>query len=229
LIVDLFRALLIAQPFLWIWIIEDDRWEFLNDQLGLIQYMFEKGSMVALFLVVGFSVEIGFYSTGLLTLYIFMVWMSYTWMMENHNFSFRKAIANSFLIVYLNSWYWESFLHIWAIQENGFNTNQLFQLLHLIPAVYFLIRYRFDAEYGLDEFGKGFFVSAMIGFIRVFRMWKYLPIVHTTQSVFIINQGLMILNRLICWIYLFRLIVIWGMHKSDYRKLMRQTQLLYTD
>jgi len=226
LIVDLFRALLIAQPFLWIWIIEDERWEFLNNYF--FELWFNLQTFTFIILILGLKVEIGFYSTGLLTLYIVMVWISYTSMIENHNFSFRKAVANSFLIVYLNSWYWESFLHIWAIQENGFNMNQLFQALHLIPAVYFLVRYRFDVEYALDEFGKGFFVSAIFGFIRVFRMWKYLPIVHTIQTVFIFNQGLMILNRLICFVYLFRIVVVWGMHKTDYRNLMRQTEILYT-
>jgi len=119
-------------------------------------------------------------------------------------------------------------LHIWTIMENGFNRNQFFQALHLIPAVYFLMLYKFDVNRSVDQVGKGFFISTVIGFARQFRIWKYLPIEHTTQTVYFFNHGLMIFNRLICLVFLFNAIIIWGMHKSDYRKLMRQTKILYT-
>jgi len=227
LIVDLFRALIIAQPFLWMWIIEDDRWEFLNNSFWVVLFNWLTGAIIGL--VFFFKISIGFYTSELLIFYTFLVWASVMIMGNRHSYDFRKAIANSFLIVYLNSYYWESFLHIWAIQENGFNMNQIFQALHLIPAAYFIVRYRFDFKNALDEFGKGFFFSAIFGFIRVFRMWKYLPITHTTLTIYAINHSLMILNRLICLIYLFRIVVVWGMHKSDYRKLMRQTKILYKE
>ncbi len=157
-----------------------------------------------------------------------MVWITTQILIKKHYFRFRKAIATSFLIVYLNSFYWESFLHIWVILESGFNRNQFFQFLHLIPAFYFLMRYRFDVPNAVDQLGKGFFISTVIGFSRHYRIWKYLPIIHTEQTVYFFNHGLMILNRLICWVFLFNTIIIWGIHKSDYRKLMRQTKVLYT-
>jgi len=113
--------------------------------------------------------------------------------------------------------------------ENGFNQNQFFQALHLLPAIYFLIRYRFDVSMAVDQLGKGFFISTIIGFSRNFRIWQYLPIVHTQQTVYFFNHGLMIMNRLICWVFLFNAIIIWGMQKDDYRKLMRQTKILYTE
>lgn len=216
---------MIAQPFLWIWILEDDRWEFLNDE----DYypIFHVSSFLLVLFLIGSKFEIGFYSNELLILYSAMVWITTNILIFKFHFSFRKAIANSFLIVYLNSYYWESFMHIWAIQENGLNMNQVFQALHLVPAVYFVLRYKFDVQEAIDQFGRGFFVSAIIGFTRAFRLWKYLPMVHSEQTVYFINHGLMIMNRLICWVYLFNIVIVWGMHKNDYRKLMRQTKILY--
>jgi len=220
--------LIIAQPFLWIWIIEDDRWEFLNNRWGTSKFLFDVVTGQLLLSIWLLKIDIGFYTNELLILYIGMVWISTDVLIKKHDLSFRKAIATSFLIVYLNSFYWESFLHIWVILESGFNRNQFFQALHLIPAFYFLMRYRFDRRIAVDQLGKGFFISTVIGFARHYRIWKYLPLIHTKQTVYFFNHGLMILNRLICWVFLFNAIIIWGMHKSDYRKLMRQTKVLYT-
>jgi hypothetical protein len=216
LIEDLFRALVIAQPFLWMWVNEDDRWDFLNDVNMDSWFTIWVYAWVCVILF--FDVRIGFYSTELLILYSLMVWASTIVQMKRYSFSFRKAIAQSFLIVYLNSYYWESFLHLWAINENGFNMNQLFQALRLIPAVYFILRYEFDVKEATDHLLMGFSISALIGAIRIYRLWKYLPIIHTTQTVYFINHGLMILNRLICLVFLFDAIIIWGRPKNYYPK-----------
>jgi len=207
----IFRAFVIVQPFLWIWILEDDRFEFLNHKDAYAFF-----SYGALFTIIAFwigRINIGFYSSELLVLYSCLVWWGILVLMKNFNWHFREALATSFLLVYLNSWYWEAFLHIWAIQENGINMNQIFQLLHLIPGVYFLIRYEFDKHKAIDELAKGFMVSTIIGLARVYRIWKYLPMVHTEASVYCINHGLMILNRVICFVFLFNAIIGWGEHK----------------
>jgi len=206
----LFRAFLIVQPFLWIWILEDDRFEFLNHKEGFALFSYGAFFAITFFFICDFS--IGFYSSELLFLYSALVWWGILVLMKNFNWNFREALATSFLLVYLNSWYWEAFLHIWAIQENGINMNQIFQLLHLIPGVYFLIRYEFDKHKAVDELAKGFMVSTIIGFMRIYRVWNYLPIIHTEASVYFFNHGLMILNRVICFVFLFHAIITWGMN-----------------
>ena len=208
----LFRAFLILQPFLWIWILEDDRFEFLNHER--VKDLFTYAS---LFVIVGVwigNISIGFYSRDLLLLYSCLVWWGILVLMKNFNWHFREALATSFLLVYLNSWYWESFLHIWAIQQNGINMNQIFQLLHLIPGVYFLIRYEFEKDRVVNELMKGFMVSTIIGYMRVYRVWKYLPIVNTDATGYFFNHGLMIVNRIICFVFLFNAIITWGMSKK---------------
>lgn len=210
----LFRAFVIVQPFLWIWILEDDRFEFLNKEDPKYWGWFTYG-FVAFIAFIGINnFSIGFYSSEILVIYAFLVWWGNFVLMRNFLWNFREALATNFLLVYLNSWYWESFLHIWAIQENGITRNQIFQLLHLIPGVYFLIRYEFDKDRVIDELAKGFMVSTIIGFMRIYRVWKYLPMIHTETTVYFFNHGLMIVNRIICFVFLFNAIIRWGMSKK---------------
>ncbi len=207
----LFRAFLILQPFLWIWILEDDRFEFLNHER--VKDLFTYAS---LFVIVGVwigNISIGFYSRDLLLLYSCLVWWGILVLMKNFNWHFREALATSFLLVYLNSWYWESFLHIWAIQENGINMNQMFQLLHLIPGVYFLIRYEFDKDRAINELAKGFMVSTVIGLSKKTYFWVSWGLVKYAPSI-AFERTLMNLNRIISFIFLFRAIIVWGMNKK---------------
>ena len=207
-----FRAFVIVQPFFWMWVLEDDRFEFLNREKA--QDKFNIFAMLFLLFLVFSNFSIGFYSDELLIVYACLVQWGIFVLMKNFGWGFRASVATSFLLVYLNSWYWESFLHIWAILENGINPNQIFQLLHLIPGVYFWIRYDFDKNIVVDELAKGFMASTIIGLMRVYRVWKYLPMVHTESTVVFFNHGLMILNRIICFIFLFNAIIKWGEHKK---------------
>jgi hypothetical protein len=211
----LFRAFVIVQPFLWMWILEDDRFEFLNGDESFT--LFSVLAMlwgVGLWLNPGF--HIGLYSSEILFVYSFLVWWGILALIKNFGWDFREALATSFLLVYLNSWYWESFLHIWAIQENGINANQLFQLLHLIPGIYFLIRYEFDKNKAVDELAKGFIASTIIGLARKTRFYLQFPFMTLPLSV-VFDHGLMILNRVICFVFLFNAVISWGAHKKTPR------------
>lgn len=203
---DLFRALLIIQSFFWMWVLEDDRFESIN--------LFENWFGLAVVFFVGFimvmNINIGVYSTGLIVFYAFFVWWVYSRCWKEYRWPARESMALAFLIVYLNSWYWEGVLHLWAIAENGFNLNQAFQMLHLIPGIYFLIRWEFDRKEAGQDLLMGWVISGLISFARMGRVWKYLPIVHTEFTVIILNHGLMTLNRIICLWYLTNAIAGWG-------------------
>jgi len=56
-----------------------------------------------------------------------------------HRFGFKDAVALSFLIVFINSYYWESMFHFNAIVFYGLSFNQIIQMFHLLPA-YFLVK-----------------------------------------------------------------------------------------
>ena len=211
---DLFRALLIVQPFFWMWVLEDDRFDFLNQEV-FSEALFLGGLWFAIAVAVK-GIKVGPYSTGLIVFYAFFVLWVCSRIYDEFRWPFRESLALAFLIVYLNSWYWEGVLHLWAIAENGFNLNQAFQMLHLIPGIYFLIRWEFDRREAGHNLLMGWVISGLISFARMGRVWKYLPIVHTSFTVFNINQGLMLLNRMICLWYLTNAIAGWGSPKEAF-------------
>ena len=170
------------------------------------------GCFVIMVQVMGF--EVGAYSTGLIVFYAFFVLWVCSRCYDKLKWPFRESVALAFLIVYLNSWYWEGVLHLWAIAENGFNLNQAYQMLHLIPGIYFLIRWEFDRQEAGHELLKGWAFSGLISFARMKRIWRFLPMVHTELSVLYFNQGLMMLNRIICLWYLTNAIATWGMPRD---------------
>lgn len=54
-------------------------------------------------------------------------------------YSVKDSIALAFLIVFINSYYWESMHHLNAIIFYGLSFNQIIQMFHLLPA-YFLVK-----------------------------------------------------------------------------------------
>ena len=56
-----------------------------------------------------------------------------------HKYGYKDAVALSFLLVFINSYYWESMFHFNAILFYGLSFNQLVQMFHLLPA-YFLVK-----------------------------------------------------------------------------------------
>ena len=212
MIEDLFRAFLIVQPFFWMWVLEDDRFEGLKDVN--IHAWFTVSVFAFCVSAFMFDISIGIYSSGYLFMYAILVWLVYSRCFGIFKYSFRDSVALGFLIVYLNSWYWEGVLHLWAIAENGFNLNQAYQMLHLIPAVYFLLRWEFDRQEAGNELMKGWAFAGLISFARMGRIWRFLPIVFTGGIVDFFNQGLMTLNRIICLWYLTNAIIRWGMPRD---------------
>ncbi len=211
---DLFRAFLIVQPFFWMWVLEDDRFDFLNRDNVLGDFICGGVFFVIVVLLSWFKV--GQYSTGLIIFYAFFVLWVCSRIYDEFRWPFRESVALAFLIVYLNSWYWEGVLHLWALAENGFNLNQAFQMIHLIPGIYFLIRWEFDRREAGHNLLMGWVISGVISFARMWRVWKYLPMVHTSFSVLWLNQGLMMLNRVICLYYLTNAIAGWGSPKEAF-------------
>jgi hypothetical protein len=59
-------------------------------------------------------------------------------------YDIKDALALSFLIVFINSYYWEFMLHFNVILFYGLNFNQLVQAFHLIPAYYLVKRTEFN-------------------------------------------------------------------------------------
>jgi hypothetical protein len=117
-----------AQSFLWIKLIDypvqvKSKWIRSSfPTLLAIMYLWLKNT--------GFSFNQ--YTNNLLMFYVFM--MFYTYGALTLKYDWYNAVCLTFLIVFINSYYWEFMLHFNSIIYYGLSFNQFIQALHLIPA-----------------------------------------------------------------------------------------------
>jgi len=127
---------------LWIYLYRID----LGDKLeGLAQTLFYIGSMCACIYIIKWGPHIGNFTPWLLLQYTLYVMLSV--MVLSERFGFRQALCLGFLIVFLNSFYWEIFYHVlefqvWLPYSLGFEWwyLRILQWLRLVPA-FFLVKW----------------------------------------------------------------------------------------
>lgn len=112
--------------------------ETLFGVLGIMALLFVK--------LTGFSV--GFFTTYLLSQYIIYIMIAVY--IFNTRFIFRKALCLGFLTVFLNSFYWEFFYHIYEVQiwlpmslTLGWWYLRIPQLIRLIPLLFLYRNFEF--------------------------------------------------------------------------------------
>ena len=111
---------------------------------------------------------VGFFTPWIIIQYIVMVLFSVA--VYKQRFSFKQALCLGFMTVYLNSFYWEIFYHvyewqIWLPFSLGFEwwVNRLPQWIRLIPA--FFIVHNFKVI-NLKPLTVGLMVSYVLTYIR---------------------------------------------------------------
>ena len=179
-----FQAGVLLQPLLWMWL-HGSRLKVPE----FLKYVFYSVAMVAVFAVwiTGFSV--GYYTTFLLIQYCVFTALAVHLMNTRH--CFKEALCLGFLLVFMNSYYWELPLHVAAVLSGEPVVNVVFQLWRLAPLPFLLRHYRFalGARY-VVEAGVG--VSGVIMLARWFLHfdpWWILPV-----------------NRLVCLLLLVKVI-----------------------
>ena len=180
-----FQAGVLLQPLLWMWL-HGSRLKFPES----LKYGFYSAAMVAVFAVwvTGFSV--GFYTTFLIIQYC--VFTALAVYLLNTRYCFKEALCLGFLLVFLNSYYWELPLHIAAVLSGEPVVNVVFQLWRLAPLPFLLSRYSFapKARYVVEA---GIGVSGVImlawWFLHLRRIWWILP-----------------LNRVVCLLLLVKVV-----------------------
>jgi len=132
----LIRALIFLQPLFWIFILRLKKNEGLN---GLSWFIFP--AWIIFFFTVRYKeLSFEYYSTDLLMLYSTMVFGIFFFLQVH--FEDKNALALSFLLVYVNSFYWESSLHLAAL-ISGEIVNTLTQAithLYFIPLLLYSIK-----------------------------------------------------------------------------------------
>ena len=127
------RTLVYLQSFLWLFILFSD----LDLESVIIDWLFVWLGFFSYFVVLYYGISFSQYTPELLSFYILSVVICYG--LFNIKYSHKDSISLAFLIVFINSYYWEIMHHFNAIVLYGLNFNQIVQMFHLIPA-YFLAK-----------------------------------------------------------------------------------------
>ena len=125
------RGLVYAQSFLWLYLIDKD-YE-VNNYFIRVLFPTSLGIIYLMLDMSGFSFSQ--YPNHLLRFYVLLMLYTYTILSIKH--SFYDTVCLTFLLVFINSYYWEFMRHFNVILFYGLSFNQLIQAFHLIP-VYLL-------------------------------------------------------------------------------------------
>ena len=157
-----FQFTVLAQPFLWMWLYDSPVLtirESFKDKFATIGLC-----AAALIYKTGFSVA--YYTTSILIQYIIMTLLA-TYI-YNLRYDIKQAICLAFLTVYLNSFYWESPLHLAEIIEyHGLRSHMLPQFLRLTPVLFFASHYTFNAG-SVKLLASGYFFSYIVLLLKKF-------------------------------------------------------------
>jgi len=150
------RALIYLQPLFWILILRLKKNKGLN---GLSWFIFP--IWIIFFFTVRYQeLSFEYYSTDLLMLYSTMV-LGVFFFLQVH-FEDKDALALSFLLVYFNSFYWESCLHLVALLH-GEIVNTIAQAithLYFIPILLYYLRIN-DEKKAIKLFIYGLIFTAI--------------------------------------------------------------------
>lgn len=173
----LLRGLIYAQSLLWIKLIDYDV-EIKNVYIRL-SFSTSLGILYLCLAITNFSFSQ--YTNYLLRFYVFL--SLYTYIILRMYYSFYNSICLMFLLVFINSYYWEFMLHFNAILFYGLSLNQFIQALHLISA--FLLYRKLEIT-NRKEFKKILYYGLIISelnllelnffpnYIYVFKHWIHL-------------------------------------------------------
>jgi len=209
----LLNFIIYAQPLFFTWLLETTY----NKESFMIDWLFDKRrldlyfdilvlSSIFVLAVTGFRYN--YYTNNLLLNYVFLVYFAYHILRAN-NCTFFKAISLSFLLVFLNSYVWESVLHFSEYTINIMNIFRVRETFHLV-VIYLLSRYFIISDRKrlkwsvLNILLLNFLFSIL--YIEVYP--RMLPIGET------LKQATMILNRFISLIYLLD-IMIYAVEEKD--------------
>ena len=122
------RGLVYVQSFFWLYLLDKDI--EINNYFVTVLFPTLLGITYLILDMTGFTFSQ--YTNNLLKFYIVMLLYSFTFI--RRKYSFKDSVCLGFLLVFINSYYWEFMLHFNAIILYGISFNQIVQMFHLIPA-----------------------------------------------------------------------------------------------
>lgn len=171
-------------------------------------------SLKFLLFVIENNVSFDYYTPNLFIQYVFLVW--YAFYRFNKENNVIRSIALSFLIVFLNSYYWELFLHVADYNTSFSAIFNVRELWHLIVVPFLLSHYDIDKK----VFVRYTMINVLVGYIvfmfnfHLFRLfglyWIHFPIFNSWINLF------NCLNRFISLFILINLIIDGGKVNHKY-------------
>lgn len=146
------RGLVYAQSLIWIYLLDKN----IRINSIFIESLFVPSLAITYCLIDMTQFSFNQYPYYLLCFYI--VLMFYSYVVLRFKYGFYDTVCLVFLIVFINSYYWEFISHFNAIIFYGLSFNQFIQAFHLIPA-YLLYKKMWI------ENRKGFFKIISLGLI----------------------------------------------------------------
>jgi len=201
----IFRALVYGQLFFWWWLYDQD---WLNQKVSEhgIVLLLEVGLGGFAFFVAWNHWGVSQYTPVILIQYCLFYYLA--WSIYKNKFAWVQALSVMGLTVFLNSYYWESVLHIHEFKMIwGFTPNMILQMVHLLPALFFIKRFKFNKNQALNDLTWGFFISFIVAFVTLrYLSWRafspIIPLVYRGT----IKAVLYAINRLACLAVLIKVI-----------------------
>ena len=145
----------------------------------VVKYYFYLIGFQFILLIATTGFEIGFYTTNLFIQYTLLT-MGATFLYNQRN-PIKEAVCLAFLTVFLNSFYWETPLHLAEFLSGAPHVGMLVQLWRMVPVVWFLDNYTFD-DRSKKTLAKGFFFSLILNAVAYLQIGPRL-IIHAVIRV----------------------------------------------
>lgn len=174
---SLVQASLLLQMVLWVKLY-DTKYSFGN----YAKYLFYLGGAWSYAIVDAYSVQIGFFTVNILKQYVLYILLAVS--IYHVRFNFKQAICLGFLTVFLNSFFWEFFYHIYEFQiwlpiSLGFQWwyVRFPQWIRIVPAFFLVNKFKIKKT-SLIQVGLVFsFTMTYIKFF-IWRRWYWLQPIH---------------------------------------------------
>ncbi len=161
------------------------------------------------------NISFEYFNTKLLLTYT--VFVILTTFIFNEKFNFKDSICMAFMIVFFNSFYWESMLHLVAFIHFGITLNAFTQVFRILPGIFLYRRWSFNNEKKvLKLFFKGLLISSIFvtirGLIQFLNKWT----LYQYRDVWnFISHWMNYPNRFICLFILIKIFYEHGVKKNE--------------
>ena len=155
----LLRGMVYAQCFIWILLL-DVEIDWVDRFFEYIFPLFFLSGFIAMGYVHMNQISLDFYSTRLINTYV--IFVLFTSFCMGLKYNKRVSICLGFLLVFVNSFFWEFMLHLNTFVFNLEIANVLVQSLHLIPVPFLMRSFWFENRKEIKKLlVKGFIVGTI--------------------------------------------------------------------